>query len=424
MAASKHPEDSLKPGGPCQVQLMRYLEQQHLRSGVAGMPPQGARQQTFHGMCSDGRPNRDPRGSHKVCDYVYSRQAAVVQELGEEHSGTGSSTDFALARYKVSSSLEERLYATTDANHNVTSIDDVFGAVKERFVYDPYRNSTVLTSAFASTSDAYGFIVRSQGQREDATTNTIDSRNRVYGLGIGRWMQADNIGGYVDGANRYQFVLSTPISRVDPHGQQAIRIDADAFIPNDWVPVPGIGDLKGDNREISFLPLPSDKSRIASWIEVELDGTKSNPEINHGATLTESTLRTSYWTGGTDFSGDGATEHIDYDKAVGGGDYSFETKRLSPCIVWVHMKQSGHVPRKFVPIAPDIDYNYYITLKRNQDGHITYWVVGDHDGFPAYELYIDGTLVHSYDPRISGTGPSALWGTSDEKANETGSVGD
>jgi hypothetical protein len=40
----------------------------------------------------------------------------------------------ALVRYKVSSSLEERLYATTDANHNVTSMDDVFGAVKERFL--------------------------------------------------------------------------------------------------------------------------------------------------------------------------------------------------------------------------------------------------------------------------------------------------
>jgi RHS repeat-associated protein len=122
-----------------------------------------------------------------------------------------------LALHKVSSSLEERLYATTDANHNVTSIDDVFGAVKERFVYDPYRNSTVLTSAFATTSDAYSFIVRSQGEREDAVTNTIDGRSRFYGLGIGRWMQAD-MDGYPDGANRYQFVKSNPAEFLDPMG--------------------------------------------------------------------------------------------------------------------------------------------------------------------------------------------------------------
>lgn len=53
---------------------------------------------------------------------------------------------FALARHKVSSNLEERLYATADANHNVTSVDDVFGAVKE-------CQSIVLSTAEATTND-------------------------------------------------------------------------------------------------------------------------------------------------------------------------------------------------------------------------------------------------------------------------------
>jgi RHS repeat-associated protein len=121
------------------------------------------------------------------------------------------------ARYKISSSLEERLYATTDANHNVTSVDDVFGAVKERLVYDPYRQSTVRSAAWATTSDTLAWSIRSQGEREDATTNTIDGRNRLYGIGMGRWMQADPAG-YIDGANRYQFTSSSPASFVDPLG--------------------------------------------------------------------------------------------------------------------------------------------------------------------------------------------------------------
>lgn len=35
-------------------------------------------------------------------------------------------------------SLEQRRYLVA-ANHNVTSVDDVFGALKEHFVYDPYQ---------------------------------------------------------------------------------------------------------------------------------------------------------------------------------------------------------------------------------------------------------------------------------------------
>lgn len=112
---------------------------------------------------------------------------------------------------------EERLYATTDANHNVTSVDDVFGAVKERFVYGAYRDSTVRSATYTATADTLAWSIRSQGEREDATTNTIDGRNRLYGIGIGRWMQADSAA-YVDGANRYQFIQRQPVTSVDPLG--------------------------------------------------------------------------------------------------------------------------------------------------------------------------------------------------------------
>jgi hypothetical protein len=41
---------------------------------------------------------------------------------------------------------------------------------------------------------------------------------------------------------------------------------------------------------------------------------------------------------------------------------------------------------------------------------------GTHDGFPAYELFINGKRFHEYDPRnIAGLGPLALFGQSDRQ---------
>ena len=50
-----------------------------------------------------------------------------------------------------------RLYATQDANFNVTALVDTSANVKQRFIYEPYGTSTVLTAAWASTTDAYGW---------------------------------------------------------------------------------------------------------------------------------------------------------------------------------------------------------------------------------------------------------------------------
>ena len=61
----------------------------------ARTPSQRPRQRTFCGMHGDCRPHRDPPGSHRAwlstdpetCDYVHSKQAGFVQELGEQHNG-------------------------------------------------------------------------------------------------------------------------------------------------------------------------------------------------------------------------------------------------------------------------------------------------------------------------------------------------
>jgi uncharacterized delta-60 repeat protein/RHS repeat-associated protein len=109
--------------------------------------------------------------------------------------------DFAAARYKVASSLEERRYAQTDANHNITSVADAFGDVKERFVYDPYGSYTVLSPTWTSTSENQSWSHFFQGKRYDAVVGAYDFDERILFPTLGRFGQADPLG-YPDGSNR------------------------------------------------------------------------------------------------------------------------------------------------------------------------------------------------------------------------------
>ena len=61
-----------------------------------------------------------------------------------------------------------------------------------------------------------------------------------------------------------------------------------------------------------------------------------------------------------------------------------------------------------ISLAPPINADFTITFDVNSDGDIEYAVSGSHDGFPAYELYVDQQLVYSWDPVAEGTSPFAL----------------
>jgi hypothetical protein len=93
-----------------------------------------------------------------------------ITAAGYTDAGGVNGKNFALARIKVTSGLEQRIYAETDANHNVTSLSNVFGTVLQREVYDPYGSVTTLNASWGTTSDAYSWVTLFQGKRFDATT--------------------------------------------------------------------------------------------------------------------------------------------------------------------------------------------------------------------------------------------------------------
>jgi uncharacterized delta-60 repeat protein/RHS repeat-associated protein len=149
--------------------------------------------------------------SYSESDYFYS---VAIQADGQIIAVGSAADKFAVAR--MNGGLT-RLYAQQDANYNVTSVVDVSGNVKERFVYTPYGVVTVLTAAWASTSDSYVWQYTFQDGRYDLASGDTIYNNRVYGANTGTWLRPDPIG-YWDGMDKYRFVYDAPISHRDPDG--------------------------------------------------------------------------------------------------------------------------------------------------------------------------------------------------------------
>jgi hypothetical protein len=68
--------------------------------------------------------------------------------------------------------------------------------------------------------------------------------------------------------------------------------------------------------------------------------------------------------------------------------------------------------------APGIGYTLTITADYTDLSAPKYSLEGTHDGFPAYEVYINSTRVHHYDPLATGEGPWSL-GPPEEKSVST-----
>ena len=141
---------------------------------------------------------------------------------------------------KAGSGLDQRIYPMQDANWNVTGlVGDVPGSgiiVRERYVYDPYGQVTVLKADWSAatnpTTPSWAWYYLHQGGRWDATAGLYHFRNRDYSPTLGRWMTQDPLG-YVDGGSLYQAYRSGPVGGVDPWGlaQLILGDESDANAP-------------------------------------------------------------------------------------------------------------------------------------------------------------------------------------------------
>ncbi len=123
----------------------------------------------------------------------------------------------------------DRLYYTTDANHNVTAlVGKVSGTwqVVERYSYTAYGVSTVYDSGWTAITgnvSQYGNTRLFGGMDLDALTGEYYDNARWYDAGLGRFISTDPIK-FRGGTNPYEYVGDSPENRVDPLGLWTVNI--------------------------------------------------------------------------------------------------------------------------------------------------------------------------------------------------------
>lgn len=124
--------------------------------------------------------------------------------------------------------LDERLYATQDANWNVTALTYASGEAQERYAYSAYGVATILTSTFGiRDSSSLGWETRYSGYRYDPTTGVLIARNRVYHPLFGTWLQRDPLQ-RLSAENLYQYSYSNPLNTTDPSGTEPVEVGVGA----------------------------------------------------------------------------------------------------------------------------------------------------------------------------------------------------
>lgn len=165
--------------------------------------------------------------------YYYSDQWQIL----EERTGTSSCAerqfvwglryiDDLIVRDRSTSSsssssscpaMDERLYVLHDY-FSVTAVTNSSGTVLERYGYDAFGESRVMTSSFGSrATSSYDWDVRYGAYRWDSESNFYQVRYRYLHSTLGRWISMDPIG-ESGGVNLFSYVKNMPVAQVDPAG--------------------------------------------------------------------------------------------------------------------------------------------------------------------------------------------------------------
>ncbi len=128
-------------------------------------------------------------------------------------------------------SLDERLYPLQDANWNVTAIADASGTVQERYSYQAYGTTQVLTPTFTNRStSSFAWEITYGSYRFDIDTALFQIRNRYLNSVLGTWCSRDPIGFEGSPYNLYEYCRGAPLVEVDPSGEFGCRLkSANAF---------------------------------------------------------------------------------------------------------------------------------------------------------------------------------------------------
>lgn len=198
------------------------------------------------------------------------------------------------------------------------------------------------------------------------------------------------------------------------------------FIPSRAVsvPLPVVGDIgfDGDNRGFNF---GEGTARADLWVEIDDSPTTITPihvkrrSFGESRWYTRDKLvdvvgRPFWWKEiqrnpllGTEALPNGIATAVVTDRTLN------VTGRLEPADpfgliknIRVSFRVNGTNPLE--ELAPAIDCQLDLVVSATGVPAFTYSLTGTHDGFPAYELYLQQRLVYSFDPVAEGTSPLSL----------------
>ncbi|WP_330924937.1 RHS repeat-associated core domain-containing protein [Candidatus Sororendozoicomonas aggregata] len=121
--------------------------------------------------------------------------------------GHGAAVDDPLLRLAAN----DPRYYHGDGLGSITAVSNGKGEIVASNGYDHWGNITASTG----TTPQFGYT----GREPDAT-GLVYYRNRYYDPQIGRFTQLDPKG-FIDGVNRYAYVMNSPVNYVDPWGLSA-----------------------------------------------------------------------------------------------------------------------------------------------------------------------------------------------------------
>jgi hypothetical protein len=265
-------------------------------------------------------------------------------------------------------------------------------------------------------------------QPSNATQDMLDMQN-VLGRGVKSGLTTPEAAQDIyESAARERFTPETFFQKISTKSgdsnsssnQSPIDVRLRLFIPSRAVGINGLNGFDGDNRDFSY---DDGTSRAELWIDALLSTSTNSPVRIKRRAFGQSAMYR-------------ATDLID----VAGKPFWWKAVKKDPflqleaqpigiktqAVTDDTLRVKGYMELSPIQLVPTLHLNFFVNgvnplqpgapaidceldvLITRSEGIVSYKVEGKHDGFPAYELYIEKKLVYSYDPVKANASPANL----------------